>query len=130
MRLALPVLLAATVIAPVQAQSATDQWLVGPSFGPSATTKENFDAKFLVDVKMAGVPVLRNQAADARYDAIVCNLRDSKIKGGVRVDGKGDRWSVLAPDNCTMFANFSQLELTPMEPGGEWKAEVYLRAHR
>lgn len=128
MRMALPVLLAAMMIAPVHAQSAADHWLVAPSFASSAIRKENFDAVFSVKVAMAGVPVFRNQTADARYDAIVCNA--GKTRGGARAELKHAWWSMLDPGVCTMFANVGQLELTPMEPGGEWTADIYLRAHR
>jgi hypothetical protein len=128
MRFLAAVVLAAAIVAPVHAQTAP-QVLVGPSFIPSAIQRDRFDAVFLVKVAMAGVPVLRNQMADARYDAIVCNP-SGKARGGARADLKSDRLSVLEPGNCTMFANISQLELTFMEPGGEWTAEIYLRAHR
>ena len=128
MRLALPVLLAAMIIAPVHAQSGADQWLVGPSFAPSAVQRDKYDAVFPVKVARAGVPVFRNQPADARYDAIVCN--SGKTRGGARAELSRDWWSMLDPGLCTMFANVSQLELTPMEPGGEWTADIYLRAHR
>jgi hypothetical protein len=128
MRLALIALAAAMMAAPVHAQSAAQQLLVGPSFAPSAVQRDKFDAVFSVKVAMAGVPVLRNQTADARYDAVVCN--SGKLKGGARAEVTHDWWSMLDPGFCTMFANIRQLELTPMEPGGEWTAEVYLRAHR
>lgn len=128
MRLFLSVLLAATMITPVHAQSAPSQFLVGPSFAPSAIQRDKFDAVFAVKVAMAGVPVFRNQTADARYDAIVCN--SGKTRGGARAELSHDWWSMLDPGLCTMFANVGQLELTPMEPGGEWTAEIYLRAHR
>lgn len=120
-------LLAGLVAAPVHAQSATQQFFVGPSFAPSSIQKDKFDAVFQVKVDMAGVPVLRHQSPDARYDAAVCNI--GKIRGGARVNIGADRWSLLDPGMCTMFANLSQLELTPMETG-DWTAEVYLRAHR
>jgi len=129
MRLLAPLLLTALFAAPVVAQSApVPPQLLGPSFPVSAVQAANYDAAFNVKVAMPGVQLLRNQTAEARYDAIVCNGPGNNARGGAQVGASG--LSVLEPDACTMFSNFSQLELTTMETGGEWTAKVYLRPRR
>jgi hypothetical protein len=128
MRLLAVLLLTAMLVAPVAAQSApVPPQLLGPSFLASSVQAGNFDAAFDVTVAMPGMPVLRNQTAEARFDAVVCNAQ-GKAKGGAQASGSG--LSTLEPGVCTMFSNFGQLELTTMEAGGEWTAKVYLRARR
>ena len=128
MRLLAFLLLAALLVAPVAAQSApVPPQLLGPSFLASSVQAGNFDAAFDVTVAMPGMPVLRNQTAEARFDAVVCNAQ-GKAKGGAQASGSG--LSTLEPGVSTMFSNFGQLELTTLEAGGEWTAKVYLRARR
>jgi hypothetical protein len=132
MRLLAPVLLTAILTAAAYGQTAgptpVEQGLIGPSFPSSAMKPDNYDAVF--DVKVAagpGIRLLRNQTAEARYDAAVCNSQGAG-RGGAQVDPKN--WSYLDPNACTMFANISQLDLMALDVGGEWTAKVYLRAHR
>ena len=103
---------------------------IGPSFSEKAINAANFDLTFDVKVTtVPAVPLLRNQPPEARFDAAVCNANSSGA-GWVKATSKA-RWGVLEPGECTLFSNFSQLDLTtPGTGGGEWTAKVHLRARR
>lgn len=126
MRLVALSLLAAMTAAPVQAQQVG---MIGPSFAPTSVRAENFDAVFEVKVNtMPSIPVLWNQTADARWDAVICNTAKEN-RGAVKADPAA-RFGYLAPNGCTMFSNFHMLDLTTVDPDKEWTAKVFLRARK
>jgi hypothetical protein len=126
MRLLAPLILVAMLLAPAQAQTPPS---IGPSFIEKAVNAPTFDAAFNVKVTMVpAVNLLLGQMPDARFDAVVCNA-DASGEGWVKVNPTA-RWGVLKGGDCTMFANFSQLNLAPVDAEHLWTAKVYLRAKR
>lgn len=126
MRLVVLSLLAAMTAAPVQAQHVG---MIGPGFAPSSVRAENFDAVFEVKVNtLPSIPVLWNQTADARWDAVICNVGKAN-KGAVKADPSA-RFGYLDPNVCTMFSNFHMLDLTTVDADKEWTAKVFLRARK
>jgi hypothetical protein len=126
MRLLAVLAFSALVPAPAQAQTR-------PTIGPVLTEKsvraDAYDAVFEVKVTLVpAVPLLLGQTPEARFDAVVCNA-DSSGEGWVRVDPKA-RWGVLKGGSCTMFANFREMNLAPIDAEHLWTAKVYLRARR
>lgn len=104
---------------------------VGPSFASTSVRAENFDVVFDTRVTMnpmPTLPLLWNQVADARWDAVVCNT-DKAEQGAVKAEPAA-RWGYLDPGVCTMFANIQKLDLSTVDADKEWVAKVYLRAHR
>ena len=103
---------------------------IGPSFTEKAINVANFDLSF--DVNVTAVPavaLLRNQPPQARFDAAICNATTNG-PGWVKATSEA-RWGILKPGECTLFSNFSQLDLTTPGTGeGDWTAKVYLRARR
>jgi len=129
MRIAALLLMSAIAAGAAHAQPAG---AIGPSFAPASIKPDNFDTVF--DVKVTTTPavvVLRNQTAEARWDAVVCNPQVAKVtaRGAVRVDPTA-RWGYLDPGPCTMFTNFRNLDLATVEADEAWTARVYLRSHR
>jgi hypothetical protein len=126
MRLSVLLLLAALTSAPAAAQL---QPTIGPAFPESGVRRENFDVAFEVKVTLVPAsPVLLGQTREARYDGVVCNTEKSG-EGWVKVNSEA-RWGVLKGGTCTMFANFDQLDLAPVDVDHLWTAKVYLRARR
>lgn len=126
MRLSVLFVLAVTISAPAVAQTSPT---IGPSFVEKAVNTQNFDAAFNVKVTMVpAVNLLLGQSPDARFDAVVCNADNSGV-GWVRVNPTA-RWGVLEAGNCTMFSNFTQLHLAPVDADHLWTARVYLRARK
>ncbi len=128
MRLLAGVLLAALTAAPALAQPGNP---VGPSFGAGSVRADNFDVVFDMKVTLnptPTIPLLWNQAADARWDVVVCNA-DKANKGAVKAEPSA-RWGYLDPGVCTMFANTPKLDLSTVEADKDWVAKIYLRAHR
>ncbi|MDP3492926.1 MAG: hypothetical protein Q8R82_07415 [Hyphomonadaceae bacterium] len=102
---------------------------IGPSFKESAVSADRFDAVFNVPVTtFPAVALLLGQTADARFDAVVCNV-SGEVPGWVKADPAA-RWGVLDPGQCTMFANFADLQLTTAGSQMEWTVKVFLRSHR
>jgi len=130
MRMTSALVLAVALAAPVSAQTYSSAApTIGPILSEKAVNTNAFDAAFDVKVSLApAVPLLRGQTADARFDAVVCNTNPSGV-GWVKADPKA-RWGVLEPGQCTMFANFSQLDLTTPGDNQEWTAKVFLRARK
>jgi hypothetical protein len=126
MRLVAPLLLAAMLSAPAWAQVPPS---VGPNFNEKSVNADKFDAVFLVKVTMApATELLLGQAPDARFDAVVCNI-DNAGEGWVKVNPTA-RTGVLKAGECTMFANFGHMTLTPVDIERQWTAKVFLRAIR
>ncbi len=104
---------------------------VGPSFEPKSVRAENFDVVYETRVTTMPMPTLAqlwNQVADARWDAVICNV-DKASKGAVKADPVA-RWGYLDPGVCTMFANIQRLDLTTVDADKDWTAKIFLRAHR
>lgn len=102
---------------------------IGPSFKESAVSADRFDAVFNVPVTtFPAVALLLGQPADARFDAVVCNV-SGEAPGWVKADSAA-RWGVLEPGQCTMFANFADFQLTTAGSNMEWTMKVFLRSHR
>lgn len=129
MRLTALLLLAAALTAPAQAQTPPS---IGPNFREQAVNPGSFDAVFSIKATMAPTTdVLLGQTAQARFDAVVCNI-DVAGEGWVRVEPtpKDSRTGVLKAGECTMFANFQRMALTPVDVRSEWTAKVFLRTVR
>ena len=121
-------LLIAMTAAPALAQPGNP---IGPSFAMGSVRAENFDVVFDTKVTldpMPTLPLLLNQVAEARWDAVVCNA-DKSNQGAVKAEPTA-RWGYLNPGVCTMFANIQKLDLSTVDADKEWVAKVYLRAHR
>lgn len=121
-------MVAAMSVAPALAQPGNP---VGPSFPIGAVRAENFDVVFDTKVTldpMPTLPLLWNQVADARWDAVVCNT-EKVSQGAVKAEPSA-RWGYLNPGMCTMFANIQKLDLATVDADKDWVAKVYLRAHR
>ncbi|MEQ1781625.1 MAG: hypothetical protein ABMA14_09710 [Hyphomonadaceae bacterium] len=128
MRLLAGSILVALAAAPALAQPGNP---VGPSFSAAAVRADNFDVVFDMKVTLnptPTIPLLWNQAADARWDVVVCNA-DKTNKGAVKAEASA-RWGYLDPGVCTMFANTPKLDLSTVDPDKDWVAKIYLRAHR
>jgi hypothetical protein len=129
MRLTAPLLLASLLAAPALAQTPPS---IGPKFRLQEVRAENFDAVFSTRVTMTpATDLLLGQPAQARFDAVVCN--DSVDgEGWVRVSPtpEGTRTGTLKAGECTMFANFQKMSLTPVDIRSEWTARVFLRSAR
>jgi len=129
MRLTAPILFAALFATPALAQTPPS---IGPNFQLQEVRPENFDAVFNVKVTMnPATDLLLGQAAQARFDAVVCNVNPDG-EGWVRVGPtpEGTRTGVLRAGECTMFANFQKMSLTPVDIRSEWTARVFLRSAR
>lgn len=103
----------------------------GPTFDAKGVRAENFDVVFESKVStmpMPTLPLLLNQTADARWDAVVCNA--DKANGGAVKAEPTARWGHLAPGACTMFANTRALDLSTVEADKDWTAKIYLRARK
>ncbi|MDP3738956.1 MAG: hypothetical protein Q8R02_16300 [Hyphomonadaceae bacterium] len=126
MRLVAPLLLVAMLSAPAWAQVPPS---IGPTFTEKAVNADEFDAVFNVKVTMAPTTeLLLGQTPDARFDAVVCNI-DATGEGWVKVNPTA-RTGVLKAGECTMFANFGRMSLTPIDIEHQWTAKVFLRAIR
>ena len=129
MRLTAPLFLAALLSVPAFAQTPPS---IGPNLKAQEVHAENFDAVFNVRVTMnPATDLLLGQTAQARFDAAVCNV-DAARDGWVKVSPtpEGTRTGVLKAGECTMFANFQKMSLTPVDISSEWTARVFLRSAR
>jgi hypothetical protein len=129
MRLTAPLLLGVLLAAPAPAQTPPS---IGPNFRLQDVRAENFDAVFNTRVTMTpATDLLLGQSVQARFDAVVCNVNPDG-EGWVRVSPttEGTRTGVLKAGECTMFANFQKMALTPVDIRSEWVARVFLRPAR
>ena len=119
----------ATLTALAPAASAQDRVITGPSFTTADVQADRFDAVFDHVVPVFPMyPLFRTQTPAARFDAIVCNT-ETERRGAVRVSGS-DTLGILNPGECTMYANFANLDFSRLDGEYEWTARIYLRAHR
>ncbi|HEX5007732.1 MAG TPA: hypothetical protein VFV70_11500 [Hyphomonadaceae bacterium] len=129
MRLTAPLLLAALLPTPALAQTPPS---IGPNFRLQEVRAENFDAVFNTKVTMTpATDLLLGQPAQARFDAVICNV-DMAGEGWVRVSPRpeGTRTGTLKAGECTLFAGFQKMALTPVDIRSEWTARVFLRSAR
>lgn len=118
----------ALLAAPLGAH-AQEPFVTGPTFQQNSVSTDRFDAAFDYTVPVWPMyPLFRNQTGDARFDAIVCN-QESELRGAVRLTGS-NTMGVLKPGECTMFANFANLEFSRLDGEYEWTARIYLRTHQ
>jgi hypothetical protein len=127
MRLIVPIVLAAMLAAPAVAQVPPPT--IAPSFTEKAVNAANFDTVFTLKVTMVpNADLLLGQTPEARFDAVVCNT-DASGEGWVKVEPTA-RTGILKAGECTMFANFAHMSLTPLDIEHSWTARIFLRAKR
>lgn len=117
----------AVAAGPASAQQSLVPPSIGPNFAETAVNADRFDAVFNVQVgTVPAVSLLIGQPREAGFDAVVCNA-GGEAPGWVKADPAA-RWGVLEPNQCTMFSNFADLQLTTSGSNLGWSAKVFLRS--